>query len=91
MKLLMLSRDSRTSRKPRVKKIGIVLPNWIGDVVMATPTLRALRQHYGAEAEFVGIMRPYVSNVLDGTRCRVDTKQDFTMGLRQDLMKGDFH
>ncbi len=64
----MLSRDSRTSRKPRVKKIGIVLPNWIGDVVMATPTLRALRQHYGAEAEFVGIMRPYVSNVLDGTR-----------------------
>jgi heptosyltransferase-2 len=48
-------------------KIGVVLPNWIGDVVMATPTLRALRQHFGTEAEIVGIMRPYVSQVLDGT------------------------
>jgi lipopolysaccharide heptosyltransferase II len=51
----------------RLKKIGIVLPNWIGDVVMATPTLRAIRHHYGADAEIAGIMRPYVSEVLQGT------------------------
>lgn len=49
------------------RKVGIVLPNWIGDVVMATPTLRALRHHFGTNAEIVGIMRPYVSQVLEGT------------------------
>jgi heptosyltransferase-2 len=48
-------------------KIGVLLPNWIGDVVMATPTLRAIRRHFGSGAEIAGIMRPYVSKVLDGT------------------------
>jgi heptosyltransferase-2 len=48
-------------------KIGIFLPNWIGDVVMATPTLRALRRHYGPSAQIVGIMKPYVTEVLTGT------------------------
>ena len=36
--------------------VGILLPNWIGDVVMATPTLRALRSHYGPEAKLTGII-----------------------------------
>lgn len=44
-----------------------MLPNWIGDVVMATPTLRALRKHFGPQAHLVGIMRPYVAEVLRGT------------------------
>jgi heptosyltransferase-2 len=48
-------------------KIGILLPNWIGDVVMATPTLRAIRRHFGPDAEVAGILRPYVGRVLDGT------------------------
>src|SRR3990172_10523284 len=48
-------------------RIGIFLPNWIGDVVMATPALRALRNHAGPEARVVGIMRPYVADVLAGT------------------------
>ena len=47
-------------------KIGIVLPNWIGDVVMATPALRALRKHL-PDAHLTGIMRPYVQEVLAGT------------------------
>ena len=47
--------------------LGIFLPNWIGDVVMATPALRALRRHYGPQARIVGIMRPYVAEVLVGT------------------------
>jgi heptosyltransferase II len=46
-------------------KIAVFLPNWIGDVVMATPALRALRQHF-AGARLVGIMRPYVADVLQG-------------------------
>lgn len=48
-------------------KIAIFLPNWIGDVVMATPTLRAVRTHFGQEARLIGVMRPYVSDVLAGT------------------------
>jgi heptosyltransferase-2 len=46
--------------------IAIFLPNWIGDVVMATPALRALRGHFG-HARFVGLCRPYVAGVLEGS------------------------
>ncbi len=48
-------------------KVGIILPNWIGDVVMATPTLRALRRYLGPESQLIGVMRPYVEEVLRGT------------------------
>lgn len=48
-------------------RIGIFLPNWIGDVVMATPALRALRRHFGPSAHTVGVMRPYVAEVLAGS------------------------
>jgi heptosyltransferase II len=46
--------------------VVVFLPNWIGDVTMATPTLRALRTHF-AGARLVGVMRPYVAEVLAGT------------------------
>ncbi len=48
-------------------RIGIFLPNWIGDVVMATPALRTLRDHFQDRATLIGIMRPYVTDVLAGT------------------------
>jgi heptosyltransferase-2 len=48
-------------------KIGVFIPNWIGDAAMCTPTLRALRRHFGPDAQLVGIMRPYVADVLAGT------------------------
>lgn len=48
-------------------RLGIFLPNWIGDVVMATPALRALRKQFGADAHITGVMRPYVAGVLEGT------------------------
>ncbi|MBI3797543.1 MAG: glycosyltransferase family 9 protein [Deltaproteobacteria bacterium] len=48
-------------------KVGIFLPNWVGDVVMATPTLRALRKHFGKDATLIGIMKPSVTEVLAGT------------------------
>ncbi len=48
-------------------KIAIFLPNWLGDLVMATPTLRALRRQYGADVRLVGILRPYLADVLKGT------------------------
>ncbi len=47
-------------------RLGVFLPNWVGDVVMATPALRALRRHVG-DGAMVGIMRPYVAEVLAGS------------------------
>lgn len=47
-------------------KIAAFLPNWVGDVVMATPALRALRQHL-PEARIIGVARPYVAGVLEGS------------------------
>lgn len=47
--------------------VGIFLPNWIGDAVMATPALRALREYLGPAARLTGILRPHVAAALDGT------------------------
>ncbi len=47
-------------------RLGVFLPNWIGDVVMATPALRALRKTLGTDGTMVGVMRPYVAEVLAG-------------------------
>lgn len=47
-------------------RIGVVLPNWVGDVVMATPTLRALGSRY-PRAKIVGIARPHLLPLLDGS------------------------
>ncbi len=49
-------------------KIAVFLPNWIGDVVMATPALRALHEQFNSQAELIGVMRPYVGEVLAGTK-----------------------
>jgi heptosyltransferase-2 len=46
--------------------IGVFLPNWVGDVVMATPAVRALRK-LAAGGKLVGVMRPYVAEVLAGS------------------------
>jgi heptosyltransferase-2 len=46
--------------------IAVFLPNWVGDVVMATPAVRALRQHFH-DAHLIGIMRSYISGVLEGS------------------------
>jgi heptosyltransferase II len=46
-------------------KVALFLPNWIGDAVMATPALRALRKRF-TQAEMVAVLRPPVSDVLAG-------------------------
>lgn len=46
-------------------RIAVFLPNWIGDVVMATPALRALRNHFPAAA-IAAIHKPYVTAVVEG-------------------------
>jgi heptosyltransferase-2 len=47
-------------------RVAIFLPNWVGDAVMATPAIHALRQRY-PDARFLGVLKPYVAGVLEGT------------------------
>ncbi len=48
-----------------MNRIALFLPNWIGDVVMATPTIRAVRATFPS-AELVAVCKPYVADVLAG-------------------------
>ena len=48
-------------------RTGVFLPNWIGDVVMATPALRSLRVQADRQGDtLIGVMRSYVADVLEG-------------------------
>lgn len=47
-------------------RLGVFMPNWIGDVVMSTPALDSLRGLAGPNGRVVGVMRPYVGDVIDG-------------------------
>ncbi|HEX4797605.1 MAG TPA: lipopolysaccharide heptosyltransferase II, partial [Humisphaera sp.] len=47
------------------QKILVVQPNWVGDAVMATPTLRAIRQLYPT-AHISYLMRRYVKPLYGG-------------------------
>src|SRR3954471_21231600 len=49
-----------------MNRIALFLPNWIGDVVMATPAVRAARTAFPA-AELVAVCKPYVADVLAGS------------------------
>jgi heptosyltransferase-2 len=48
-------------------KIVVFCPNLIGDTVMATPALRALRRGF-PDAVIAGVIKPRVAPTLDGTR-----------------------
>jgi heptosyltransferase-2 len=45
--------------------VAVFLPNWVGDVAMATPALRALRDHF-RDAHIVAVQKPYVAGVVEG-------------------------
>jgi heptosyltransferase-2 len=47
------------------QRILVVQPNWVGDAVMATPTLAALRQLY-PQAHIAYLMRRYVKDLYGG-------------------------
>lgn len=46
-------------------RVGIFLPNWIGDVVMATPAIRAIYEQL-PHAQLIAIYRPYIHGLLTG-------------------------
>ena len=39
-------------------------PNWVGDVVMATPAFECIRQNYPA-ARIIGLIRDYAGGVVE--------------------------
>ena len=47
-------------------RIALFLPNWIGDVVMATPAIRAVREQFPT-AELLAVCKPYVADVVAGS------------------------
>jgi heptosyltransferase-2 len=51
--------------KPSYRRILVTIPNWVGDVVLATPVLAALRARF-ADARITYLMRPYVREVVAG-------------------------
>ena len=50
----------------RVRTLALFAPNWVGDAVMATPAMRALRTRF-AGARTIAVCRPPVGDVLAGT------------------------
>lgn len=48
------------------KAIAVILPNWIGDAVMATPALQCLRSWAGVDARIEGFGPPGVLDLLRG-------------------------
>ena len=47
--------------------IVVILPRWVGDLVMSTPMLRAVRDHFGSSARITGVMKPMFAELLEGT------------------------
>jgi len=45
--------------------VCLFLPNWIGDAVMATPAIRAVRNQMRA-GRLIAVLRPYIEGVMDG-------------------------
>src|SRR5437868_10299145 len=58
-----MSKPFDSNSAPR--RILIVQPSWVGDAVMATPTLRALRQLYPS-AQITYLLRRYVKAIYAG-------------------------
>ncbi len=50
--------------KTQPKTIIVFCPNWVGDVVMATPVFDCLRQNY-PEAKLIGVIRRYTRGVIE--------------------------
>jgi len=61
------SADRYNAAVPQPQRIAIVLPNWVGDVVMATPALRSLRMRFSPPAYRVThVGRPLALATLSG-------------------------
>lgn len=53
------------SRQGPYRHILVVLPNWVGDLVLATPVLATLREHF-RQSRITFLMRRQLAEVVDG-------------------------
>ncbi len=51
----------------------VIMPRWVGDIVMATPLLRGLRRHFAGRARITGVLRPLAVELLAGSDWFDDT------------------
>ena len=47
--------------------IAVILPRWVGDLVMTTPMIRAIRRHYGESVRLTAVMKPLFTEIFAGT------------------------
>ena len=52
------------NREVRPVRICLFLPNWLGDLVMVVPALRAIRQTVGQASQIIGITRPNLAGLI---------------------------
>ena len=60
-----MSNRQLTTDNRQLLKLALFLPNWVGDLVMATPAMRAIRNQF-PEADITAVLRPNVADVLTG-------------------------
>ncbi len=60
------------ARRADPERILIVLPNWVGDLVLATPALRAMRERF-ASTHIAFLVKPHLADLLSGGDWMDDT------------------
>ncbi len=63
MKTMRSGQVAEPHKGERRRRIGVLMPTWVGDACMATPTLRTLRESF-PQAHIVGIMSPLIRTLL---------------------------
>lgn len=61
----MLSTQTTNLSTQTTQHICVMMPTWVGDACMATPTLRAIRQTY-PNSKITLIARPIIKDLIDG-------------------------
>ena len=78
-----------------MNRIALFLPNWVGDVVMATPAVRAVRAAYPERNQLVQSLQDemylhFIKELGEDEFAAVKADYDdaFTMALHKDVRKG---
>lgn len=78
------------------ERVLVVMPSWVGDVVMATPALRLLRDRLPG-AQITALLRPGLGELLEGSALIDATVAGDTRGLlgpikvSRSIARGRFH
>lgn len=94
------ARHNGSAKRPSADRILVVLPNWVGDLVLATPALRAIRTEY-PKAHIAFLVKSHLADVLGGGNWMDevihwpsgksrDTRRQGFLGLAGQLRKRNF-